>query len=401
MAYAQPLRSFSVLQRETAALIAPQFVGSGLSLILYGVYIVLQYQYAKSDLYRRLSWPVKATLVLVCFLVTAYEIVQYADTMYWAITVKRTPDDIFTGVPLDSVIPLLGAVVAAPVQILLIVRAASLLRHRWTRSVFLLVGSSLILAALTGAILTCATGIMYFNDTIDNILPFTYNDAVSLWLWSAATCDVCISLCLACTLHRRIQGFNANTDSLLRKLIKSALRTAAYTAILAVGGAAVASATPDTDYTSTFAHFAFWFPLPPCYALSLFTTLSARRTIDAQLAPPSESPASPRRKVAPPATASVKQQRATIDYNGLRALGPERPGDGEGGGRVGGGGDVREEGDGTDESTKREKETVTRWREEQNQWTLSLEKAAAPHGDEEDDELEEWERHGRSRRGVV
>ncbi|BGP00324.1 hypothetical protein NBRC10513v2_004548 [Rhodotorula toruloides] len=386
MADAQPLRSFSVLQHQTAALLAPQFVGSGLSLVLYGVYIVLQYQYARGDLYRRLSWPVKATLVLVCFLVTGYEIVQYGDTMYWSLTVKRTPDDIFNGVPLDSVIPLLGAVVAAPVQILLLFRAASLLRQRWTRNLFLLVGGILVLAAFTGAILTCATGIMYFNDTIDNILPFTYNDAVSLWLWSAAACDVAISLCLAFTLHRRIQGFNANTDTLLKKLIQTALRTAAYTAVLAVGGAAVASATPDSDYNSSFAHFAFWFPLPPCYALSLFTTLSARRTITAHLAPsPSTSPASPR-LVAPPAAA---HQRATIDYSGLRALeGEEGP-------------EVREE-FGPDESTKREKEeTVSRWREEQKKWTLSLEKAAAPHPDE-DDELEEWEGRGRAnRRGVV
>ncbi|BGO92253.1 hypothetical protein NBRC10512_001201 [Rhodotorula toruloides] len=384
MADAQPLRSFSVLQHQTAALVAPQFVGSGLSLVLYGVYIVLQYQYARGDLYRRLSWPVKTTLVLVCFLVSVYEVVQYADTMYWAVTVKRTPDDIFNGVPLDSVIPLLGAIVAAPVQILLIFRAASLLHQRWTRNLFLLVGGVLVLAAFTGAILTCATGIMYFNGTIDNILPFTYNDAVSLWLWSSAACDVAISLCFAFTLHRRIQGFNANTDTLLKKLIQTALRTAAYTAVLAVGGAAVASATPDTDYNSTFAHFAFWFPLPPCYALSLFTTLSARRTINAHLAPsPSNSPASPRLAAAP----AAPQQRATIDYSGLRAL------DGEA--------EVRDE-FGPDESTRREtKETVSRWREEQKKWTLSLEKAAAPHSDEEDD-LGEWEARGRAgRRGVV
>lgn len=78
--------------------------------------------------------------------------------------------------------------------------------------------------------------VQYFNGTIDNILPFTYNDAVSLWLWSSAACDVAISLCFAFTLHRRIQGFNANTDTLLKKLIQTALRTAAYTAVLAVGG---------------------------------------------------------------------------------------------------------------------------------------------------------------------
>lgn len=51
-------------------------------------------------------------------------ILTCADSTH-TVTVKRTPDDIFNGVPLDSVIPLLSAVVAAPVQILLIFRAAS------------------------------------------------------------------------------------------------------------------------------------------------------------------------------------------------------------------------------------------------------------------------------------
>lgn len=113
-------------------------------------------------------------------------------------------------------------------------------------------------------------------------------------------------------------------------------------------------------------------PLPPCYALSLFTTLSARRTINQHLAPiPSESP----RPNDPVTNSITKPQRATVDYSGLQAMLPER--------------ERRREECGTDESTRREmEETVSRWREEQKKWTLSLEKAAAA-SDREKDDLED------------
>ncbi|BGP00323.1 hypothetical protein NBRC10513v2_004547 [Rhodotorula toruloides] len=270
-------------QREIIALLLPQGIGSQVSLLLFGVYIVLHWNYVTSELYPRLSTSVKATLWAVFLFTTAYELVQAADTLYWLVTVNHTVEHIFNGVALDSVIPLVAAFVAVPVQCRLAIRAGALLRTRWIRWAFWSVVGVGIVTGFAGAVLMCATFLMYVVGTIENIAPLSYNNTVSIWLWASAFVDLAISVCLTITLSRRIQGFNDSTDSLLRKLIKVSLKTAAYTTLLAVGGAIVASAINDNDVNSAYAHFAFWFPLPPCYALSLYTTLTTRKTVQQHL----------------------------------------------------------------------------------------------------------------------
>lgn len=141
-----------------------------------------------------------------------------------------------------------------------------LVRRVWVRWVFLAAVGLCILVSLCGSVMTCAAGLMvrsrftmrkagrshrelalsdvasssrkYLNETIERLFPFDYNDGIAMWLWSAAICDVFISACLAFTLRQRIQGFRVQTDSLLRRLIQTALLTASYTAFLAVTGGA-------------------------------------------------------------------------------------------------------------------------------------------------------------------
>ena len=55
-------------------------------------------------------------------------------------------------------------------------------------------------------------------------------------MWSSAASDCSISIALAYNLHKRIANFNQKTDSILRKLILTGLRTAAFTAILSLVG---------------------------------------------------------------------------------------------------------------------------------------------------------------------
>ncbi|BGP25431.1 hypothetical protein JCM10295v2_004355 [Rhodotorula toruloides] len=234
-------------QREIIALLLPQGIGSQLSLLLFGVYVVLHWNYVTSDLYPRLSSSVKATLWAVFLLATAYEVVQAADTLYWMVTANHKIEHISNGVALDSVIPLVAACVAAPVQCLLAIRAGTLVRTRWIRWVFYSVVGVGIVAAFAGAVLMCATYLMYLVGNIENIAPLSYNTTASLWLWASAFVDVAVSVSLSITLSRRIQGFNDTTDTLLRKLIKVSLKTAAYTTFLAIGGA-----TNDNDVNSAY-----------------------------------------------------------------------------------------------------------------------------------------------------
>lgn len=74
----------------------------------------------------------------------------------------------------------------------------------------------------------------YIYNTVDNV-SLSYNAPTAMWLWAAAVADVLISACLWSTLRQRIQG-DLRTDSLLRTLMHTTLKTAAYTSIIAVAG---------------------------------------------------------------------------------------------------------------------------------------------------------------------
>ncbi|BGO92252.1 hypothetical protein NBRC10512_001202 [Rhodotorula toruloides] len=355
-------------QREIIALLLPQAIGSQVSLLFFGVYIVLHWNYVSNELYPRLSTSVKTTLWAVFLCTTAFELVQAADTLYWMVTANRTVEHIFNGVALDSVIPLVAACVGVPVQCLLAIRAGALLRTRWIRWAFWSVVGVGIVTAFAGAVLMCATFMMYVVGTIENIAPLTYNNAASIWLWTSAFVDLAISICLTITLSRRIQGFNDSTDSLLRKLIKVSLKTAAYTALLAVGGAIVASATNDNDVNAAYAHFAFWFPLPPCYALSLYTTLTTRKTVQQHLSRAFGAAADPNshRTSVPP--------RVALDLSALNSARSAHPSHGA---VV----SVRLDDAGSDAEEKEEVKIVRRV-EERSDWmpSLGLEGGGAIHG---------------------
>lgn len=78
-------------------------------------------------------------------------------------------------------------------------------------------------------------------------LALDYNTASALWLWSSAVADLSNSLAFARALGSRIHGFNETTDTLLRRLIFLAVRTASYTTILSIAGAIANSIWGDDD----------------------------------------------------------------------------------------------------------------------------------------------------------
>ncbi|GAA5918561.1 hypothetical protein JCM6882_002336, partial [Rhodosporidiobolus microsporus] len=156
-------------------------------------------------------------------------------------------------------------------------------------------------------------------------LNFKYSTALAIWLWSSTGVDVLISLALACTLRSRIAGFNSRTDGLLKRLIVVALQTAAYTAVISLVGAAVATAFENAhDYHTSAAGFAFWLPLPALHAISLYTTLSSRRVIAAELGGPVDLTAKPNlcpdKPLSPLSPAFPSTSRATIRLGPLGRL---------------------------------------------------------------------------------
>ncbi|GAA5983745.1 hypothetical protein JCM5350_002381 [Sporobolomyces pararoseus] len=268
--------------RDTSALLGPQTAGWQVGFVVYGVYLTMHVSYLRSEGYGRHATPVKFVIWLVFVLVLAYEVVAFIDNFRYMIILKRTPQDVLLGWAVDYIASLLAGAVAMVVQIFLTIRASVLIRHRRVQLLFLVVMGVCILASFTGSILTCATSFMYYNGTISNI-KISFNNSVAIWLWNAAFVDLAISISLLITLKQRIGGLNAPTDSLLWRLIVVSLQTAAYTSVLATAGAVVSLVFKDSSPAYALLHFAFWTPLPPCYAVSLYTTLSTRRQIDEHL----------------------------------------------------------------------------------------------------------------------
>ncbi|GAA6033869.1 hypothetical protein JCM8097_000378 [Rhodosporidiobolus ruineniae] len=265
---------------EAASLRGPPGTGALVALMLYGVYVVLFVQHLSGPLWHRIDRRVKATLLLVFCLITGYTGMLFADAMFWQVSNDRSFYRLLEGTTLEALLPVVAAITGAPVQLLLMLRTAVLLRSRTIRRAFVSFTILVIAAGVTGACMATTAILLYFYGSIAQIDPLTANKAYAWWLWCSAAVDVAVSVALALTLKQRVAGFSERTDSLLYKLIQSGLQTAAYTSILAVAGAAVAVSSSDFNVRRTYISYAFWSPLPACYGLSLYTTLGTRRTVD-------------------------------------------------------------------------------------------------------------------------
>ncbi|GAA5844794.1 hypothetical protein JCM11251_002280 [Rhodosporidiobolus azoricus] len=242
----------------------PATAGRISALILYGGYLILHAQYVTSPLYRRSSWAVKTVLWAVFAFLLGHMGLVIAGVALYTILNRYTYLHLRLGYKFESFMPLTAALVAAPVQGLLAIRAAALLRTNLIRIALCIVFGTAIVFSLVSGILT----------TVMNFW--------AMFLWSATGIDILISLALAITLKARVAGFSAKTDGLLHKLIVSALQTASYTAVLSLVGAACSAAFNDiSPYVNIPA--AFWTQLPVCYGISLYTTLSTRRTVEGDI----------------------------------------------------------------------------------------------------------------------
>lgn len=65
-----------------------------------------------------------------------------------------------------------------------------------------------------------------------------------IWLWASATADIALSIALYVNLRSRIAGFNMKTDHAIQSLINVALKTASYTAVVALAGAITSVGIP-------------------------------------------------------------------------------------------------------------------------------------------------------------
>ncbi|GAA5979256.1 hypothetical protein JCM10908_002857 [Rhodotorula pacifica] len=263
-------------QSVATAILAPYLAGLVTLVLLTGLFWGLFIEFVKQGDWkgspRRVKVVACSTLLFSLFcLGLAYE--EIIDT---GVTQKRSSNELFTGPAQSNILPILTGITSMICQTFLMARAAVLIPSRKLRYLFLLATTGFILAALTGAAFFSAGGYLDFFGRSE---PMSYFAAEAMWLWSSAAADVLISIALSVSLHQRIRGFNATLDGVLRHLIMVGLRTAAYTAVTSIIGAATSTAFARSDnYHTDAVGFAFWVVLPALHCISLFTTLSTRRT---------------------------------------------------------------------------------------------------------------------------
>lgn len=112
----------------------------------------------------------------------------------------------------------------------------------------------------------------------------TFNTGVTIWLMSAMAVDLSITAALYYNLRTRKGRTNsAATRSVLATLVRTAVLTASYTAVVSVGGAAVSVAFDENRLDTTDVQYAMHLPLSSLYALSLCVTLFSRQKVSEKL----------------------------------------------------------------------------------------------------------------------
>jgi hypothetical protein len=153
-------------------------------------------------------------------------------------------------------------VIAVTVQITLLIRAARIIDVlRWRTIYFSVAAVLLVMELLAG---TCA--VVYeirfalIPDEDFSIGKFDWTTSIIVWHWHAAVIDILISAIYVTNLSRRLNGVahTVGAESVVRLIVLLVVRSAAYTAILAiVSGEWLSPSWPIghalSDQSSTFA----------------------------------------------------------------------------------------------------------------------------------------------------
>ncbi|BGP53327.1 hypothetical protein JCM8202_000059 [Rhodotorula sphaerocarpa] len=263
-------------QSVATATLAPYLTGLVTLVLLIGLFFGLFVEFVKKGDWatspRRIKVVASIVLVFIVFCLG----LAYEELLDAGVSQRRSTEELFLGPAQSNILPILTGITTMICQIFLMARAAVLIPSKLLRYLFLGLTTAVILLALTGAAIFSACGYLsYFGRPA----PLTYFAAEAVWLWSSAAADVFISIALSISLRQRIRGFNPTLDGVLRHLIIVGFRTAAYTAVISIVGASLATAFSRSDnYKFATIGFAFWVLLPGLHAISLFTTLSTRRT---------------------------------------------------------------------------------------------------------------------------
>ncbi|GAA6007223.1 uncharacterized protein JCM10292_003949 [Rhodotorula paludigena] len=265
----------------------PVVMGSAAAVLLYGVLLSQFTRYLQSPGWHRSTWPNRIAILVVMVFVTTAVALSLHDIWYYGTLASLDLDFVLSGTAAQGFEPFLCGIVAFMVQTMLVLRVLKVLDARWLRYTFV---ATTVGAALFSCLSACFYGgfsVAYHYDSLVNTdIGLDWNGWYQAWLWTAAAVDVNITSIYIFAINRRLGDGAETTRSVMRLVLLSAIRSAAYTAIVAIIAAITAQVFKLDDPMTYLICYAFWEPLPPIYALSLFTTLSIADNVVARLSDP-------------------------------------------------------------------------------------------------------------------
>ncbi|KAM0793761.1 hypothetical protein ACM66B_001179 [Microbotryomycetes sp. NB124-2] len=267
---------------DAISVLAPVLLGDACHLVLFGLLLASFGNFLKTPAWRASSRQLKCAIVGVIGLVAAIVGLQVYDIWYFGTLQSRELSTLLRGTWPEGLEPMLAGLVGAIVEGILVTRASRFIQLKRIRIPLLVVAGLVISTGFLGSVgVTVWLGLFYKDPLWEPKiagLP-TFNNCMATFLVCSASVDLAISITYIVSLRKRIAGFNKSTDSALVLIMRITLRSALYTAIVAIAGAACSLAFDSYTIKTIDVAWAFFLPLPSLYALSLFTTLDVRNRL--------------------------------------------------------------------------------------------------------------------------
>ncbi|KAK4049647.1 hypothetical protein OIO90_005406 [Microbotryomycetes sp. JL221] len=274
---------------DSVSVLGPVLIGDAVHLVLFGLLLSTFVDFSRTAAWRASSKQLKWAIAIVLCLVTTIVGLQSYDIWYFGTLQQRELSTLLRGTWPESLEPVLAGLVGAIVESILVARASRFIQLKRIRWPLLAVSAALIITGFLGSLGVTVWLCLFYKDPLwDPQIPGlpTFNNCMAVFLVCSATVDLTISvICKSrmqrdiLSLRKKIVGFSKSTDSALKLVMRISLRSALYTAIIAIAGAACSLSFDSYTIKTIDVAWAFFLPLPSLYAMSLFTTLDVKNRL--------------------------------------------------------------------------------------------------------------------------
>ncbi|KAJ7254708.1 hypothetical protein B0H12DRAFT_1183995 [Mycena haematopus] len=249
-------------------LLGPIYVGTILSTCLFGVCVSQFTTYFLSARRPQDSLTVRALVVWELFLSIFCAVVSIYFVWLYLVDNYFNPAFLASAPWPLTAVPLLSGLSACPVQIFLAFRVLRLSKSRF-------IFGFLVFLTISNVSNKCYRCLPWLTPDIQGGIAFATSGSrltpvADSWLAITVANDLAVTLFLIFYLHNSRTGFN-KTDTVISRLIRSALESAAFATSFSVRNSCFSTVFPTTGF-----HLMFSQPMGRIYTSTLLSTLNGR-----------------------------------------------------------------------------------------------------------------------------